>query len=204
MKIILLCSLPGEFDLDRACRREEFPALQTAFYQALPREAAPGKTASGAYIYYCSPLPAAAHTLRHAFGQVPAQTAEALGEPLFPVPESMKEAAPFRRWLQEGVKAFRKSDAWAQARAESKAFLAELERQDADCVLISHPERLRILLSLLKKEGYLIEKPRIFGIRPLDRIRASHKSLHCGGCRHNCLLSEAKCHIGRDKARLRR
>ena len=71
MKIILLCSLPGDFDLDQACRREAFSALQTAFYQALPREAAPGKTASGAYIYYCSPLPAAAHTLRHAFGQVP-------------------------------------------------------------------------------------------------------------------------------------
>ena len=39
--------------------------------------------------------------------------------------------------------------------------------------------------------------------KPLERVRATKKILHCGGCHHNCLLSEAKCHIGREKARER-
>ena len=133
-----------------------------------------GKTASAAYTFYGSPRPEALKTLRQEFGEAELQIAEALNE-----------GGP-------------------EDSASLICFLDEVETRDADCVLISHPEKIKLLLSLLRKRGYLIEKPRLFGIRPLDRIRASKKSLHCGGCQHNCLLSEAKCHIGQDKNHLRK
>jgi len=204
MKIIIVCSLPGDFDLKQPCRREDFAAMQETYRQANLRQYIPGPTAQATYTYYCSPLPAARQTLLQEFGGVAVddQYSCYLDEPLLPLPEGLKDAAPFDRWLKEAQKAFRKSKAFSEEYAQTEAFLNELEHCGKDCVLLSHPERIRLLLTILRRRGYLIEKPRLFGFQPLDRIRASKKSLHCGGCQHNCLLSEAKCHIGQDKERI--
>ena len=53
---------------------------------------------------------------------------------------------------------------------------------------------------VLRTRGYLLEGGSLVP-RPMERVRATKRSLHCGGCAHNCLLSEAKCEKGRNKAR---
>ena len=206
MKIIIVCSLPGDFDVKQPCGRADFAAMQGAYRQAKRRSCTPGPGASAKYTYYCSPLPAARQTLSQEFGDVAVddQYSCYLDEPLLPLPEGLKDAAPFDRWLKEAQNAFRKSKAFSEEYAQTETFLNELEHCGKDCVLLSHPERIRLFLSLLRRRGYLIEKPRLFGFQSLDRIRASKKSLHCGGCQHNCLLSEAKCPMGQDKERMQK
>ena len=37
-------------------------------------------------------------------------------------------------------------------------------------------------------------------IQPLERFLVSRREEHCGGCQHNCFLSNPGCGVGREKA----
>ena len=75
-----------------------------------------------------------------------------------------------------------------------------IESEERDCIVICRGLTMTALRSVLRRRGFLIEGGGLVP-GPLDRVRATKRSLHCGGCRHNCLLSEAKCDIGKEKAR---
>ena len=77
-----------------------------------------------------------------------------------------------------------------------------LEAESKDCIVICRGLTLAALKTVLRRRGFLLEGGGL-APKPLERVRATKKILHCGGCHHNCLLSEAKCHIGREKARER-
>ena len=77
-----------------------------------------------------------------------------------------------------------------------------LEAESKDCIVICRGLTLAALKTVLRRRGFLLEGGGL-APKPLERVRAPKKILHCGGCHHNCLLSEAKCHIGREKARER-
>ncbi len=77
-----------------------------------------------------------------------------------------------------------------------------IETEEQDCVIICGGLTMTALRSVLRRRGFLIEGGGMIA-GPLSRVRATRRSLHCGGCSHNCLLSEAKCHIGKEKARNR-
>ena len=74
-----------------------------------------------------------------------------------------------------------------------------VERDGRDCVVISRGLTMRALKQVLRRRGYCLEGGDLLP-KPLERVRASKNSLHCGGCAHNCLLSEAKCQTGKNKA----
>ena len=57
-----------------------------------------------------------------------------------------------------------------------------------------------VLKSVLRRRGYVLEGGGLRAV-PLERVRASRKSLHCGGCARNCLLSEARCQTGINRAK---
>ena len=59
---------------------------------------------------------------------------------------------------------------------------------------------MQTLKSALRRRGYCLEGGDLRPV-PLERVRATKQSLHCGGCAHNCLLSEAKCQTGQNKAK---
>ena len=67
-------------------------------------------------------------------------------------------------------------------------------------MVICGRQGMSALRSVLRTRGYLLEGGSLVP-RPMERVRATKRSLHCGGCAHNCLLSEAKCEKGRNKAR---
>ena len=85
-----------------------------------------------------------------------------------------------------------------EARRRAGELLDLLEKDEHDSVVICGRQSMSALRSVLRRRGYLLEGGSLVP-RPLERVRATKRSLHCGGCAHNCLLSEAKCEKGRNK-----
>ncbi|MCH5259641.1 MAG: hypothetical protein J1F18_07805, partial [Lachnospiraceae bacterium] len=78
-----------------------------------------------------------------------------------------------------------------------------LEAKNQDCILISHPSFIKILLNRFSARGYCITGRNTVRIAPLNRLLITKWDMHCGGCGHNCLLSNPGCGVGRDAARRR-
>ena len=138
---------------------------------------------------------AAAYRVYTGTGPEGAATAEALftlaGEPTrSPLLDDAPAVAGFRGKLA----------ARRDARRRAGEFLDGLEKEERDSVVICGRQGMSALRSVLRTRGYLLEGGSLVP-RPLERVRATKRSLHCGGCAHNCLLSEAKCEKGRSKAR---
>ena len=93
---------------------------------------------------------------------------------------------------------------WLDMRREAKhrsgQFLDMLEKKGHDSIVICDRQAMSALMNRLRAKGYLLEGGGLLP-RPLERVRATKRSLHCGGCAHNCLLSEAKCQKGQNKAK---
>lgn len=77
-----------------------------------------------------------------------------------------------------------------------------LESRGEDAVLISHEFFLYTLKGILEERGFIIERSNLFRIKNWERIRASKRSLHCGVCGHNCLLTNPGCNVGKDAAKM--
>ena len=97
----------------------------------------------------------------------------------------------------------RQPESKIQAKARAKKLLDLLESHDQDCILISHPIFIRILLDCLSTHGYRITRTNFYRVTPLERILITKPDMHCGGCGHNCLLSNPGCGVGRDAAKRR-
>ena len=95
------------------------------------------------------------------------------------------------RQTEESVKTVK-----ARASALAKLLLAEKE----NCVVIGQPNFLPFLIRALERNGCCILRSSSGTIRPGEKIRVTEKKDHCGGCQHNCLLSNPGCGVGRDKA----
>ena len=89
----------------------------------------------------------------------------------------------------------------AEARKRVVSFVSLLIERDADCVVAAGPYILQILLRELQRRGFSIRRNSSGSIRPGERILVTEKSAHCGGCQHNCLLSNPGCGVGHDKAK---
>lgn len=83
-----------------------------------------------------------------------------------------------------------------RASALAKLLLAEKD----NCVVIGPENFLPFLIRALEKNGCCIRRSGSGEIRPGEKIRVTEKKDHCGGCQHNCLLSNPGCGVGRDKA----
>ena len=106
-----------------------------------------------------------------------------------------ERSMPLWYWRRIASRAEKKA---AAARAEE--LIALLEQKDEDCVAVSHPAFITLLLDQLRHHGYCITRSELGAIKPLERIRITRRDMHCGGCQHNCLLSAPGCGVGRDKA----
>lgn len=121
------------------------------------------------------------------------QTAEAL----FTLPDApivtplLDDVSP-----EDGLRG--KLAAQRDARRRAGELLDTLERDERDSVVLCGGQTMSALKAVLRTRGYLLEGGGLVP-RPLERVRATKRSLHCGGCAHNCLLSEAKCEKGRNK-----
>ena len=94
-----------------------------------------------------------------------------------------------------------KGEAKRAARKRAEELIEKLEKDGRDCVLFSHPGQLPLLMDALRRRGYCFSRFSSGAVRPLERILATSRTAHCGGCAHNCMLSNPGCGVGRDKAR---
>ena len=84
--------------------------------------------------------------------------------------------------------------------ARADALIRKLEEAGGDSLLIACPIFLAELLDRFRVHNYVVQRGGLFRFRPLEKIVVSRKDEHCGGCQHNCFLSNPGCGVGRDKA----
>ena len=84
------------------------------------------------------------------------------------------------------------------------ALIRKLEEAGGDSLLITYPIFLAELLDRFRVHNYVVQRGGLFRFQPLEKIVISRKDEHCGGCQHNCFLSNPGCGVGRDKAMRRK
>ena len=82
--------------------------------------------------------------------------------------------------------------------------IRKLEDAGGDSLLITYPLFLSEFVDRLRVHNYVIQRGGLFKYQPLEKIVVSRKDEHCGGCQHNCFLSNPGCGVGRDKAMRKR
>ena len=189
MLIWIICSGPTGFTWDKSYDNAGFLAAQRTEEDSpvLPSQVHPMK--GGDRPILAAPGRRAADTARMFLGdRVP--TEEPLLAPAEPESTSGGQRSP-KSWRRQCL---------AAARKRTDALLERLEQTGEDYTLIAAPEVVEVLLDRLRVKGYCQARSGIFSLKPLELIQASLREDHCGGCGHNCMLSNPGCGIGRDKA----
>ena len=78
--------------------------------------------------------------------------------------------------------------------------IEKLERDGKSAILVSYPSFISILLDRFRIRGYVSQRNGIFRLKPLEMIVVSRREEHCGGCSHNCFLSNPGFGVGKEKA----
>ena len=96
----------------------------------------------------------------------------------------------------------RQTETRAETRRRADELIDLLEKNNENAILITHGFFMNVLLGRFKRrKRYEINRGGTIVIRELEKIRVSDRQPHCGGCHHNCLLENAGCMIGKEKAR---
>ena len=208
MKIILICQADTDMKWE-----ERYDAV--SFERAVETELGCSAVSEGV-----RQIDASAYRVYTGTSRACMQTAEILFEQTGPIESTpLLDDVPIRAFRKTGRTLplwLWKTMAGVQWRAESHRqgetirqterrvgqLADQLETESRDCIVICRGLTLTALKTVLRHRGFLLEGGGIM-VKPLERVRATKKTLHCGGCSHNCLLTEAKCHIGREKARER-
>lgn len=112
-------------------------------------------------------------------------------------------------WLRKAAGQRRRGDprqpeSLQQLRDRADRLILKLARDGDDCILITGPLFLTELLDRFRVQNYVCQRSGVFRIQPLEKFVISEKEAHCGGCGHNCFLSNPGCGVGREKALRRR
>ena len=116
---------------------------------------------------------------------------------------------PAEKWLRKAAAQRKAGDSRQPESREDVAARADmlirkLEEAGGDSLLITYPIFLAELLDRFRVHNYVVQRGGLFRFQPLEKIVVSRKDEHCGGCQHNCFLSNPGCGVGRDKAMRRR
>ncbi len=203
MRLWIICSGGAAVGFPRRCTFAEYDALcEHALDGGAEEKNARRVTANGRRVY-CSPRRSARETAGLLVADAQPEIEPLLDE--LPRPElGVGRALPlwllrFLLWLRRLFGAAR-----AEGRRRADALIGALEKRGEDCVLISHPAMIAALIDALRVRGYCVQRTGLGRVRPYEQMLLSRRDEHCGGCQHNCLLSNPGCNIGRDKAARRK
>ena len=199
MKLWMICSGEAALELPPRCTLAEYNALRETALDGGVSAGTLRRVAANGRRVYCSPRLSAR------------ETAEALITGAQPEIEPLLDELPrptdargrvlplwlwrFLLWLRRALGLDR-----AAGRERADELIDRLEKTGGDCIIVSHPMMLAALIDALRVRGYCVQRTGLGRIRPCEQMLLSRRDEHCGGCQHNCLLSNPGCNIGRDKA----
>ena len=206
MKIILIRQAEPDMKWEKSYDAENFArAYETARNQSTSPVSA-RRSDAAAYRVYTGTSKAAAETAELLFelAEPPVNTPLLDDVELRPFRDTDKKC-PLWQWrtmgcIQWALGSERQAESGKETLERLRSFVDQLEAEDQDCIVICGGLILAVLKTILRFRAYCLEGGELVP-KPLDRIRATKQSLHCGGCHHNCLLSAPKCQIGQNKAR---
>ncbi|MBR5429601.1 MAG: hypothetical protein IK116_03640 [Firmicutes bacterium] len=200
MKIRIICCGASRFHPPRRCSAQVFAAYCAGEAdRAIRKEPVHPLRAEGRTIY-AAPGQAAQQTAALFYGET-----ETVEEPLLstvPVAVGGPAERTLPRWLWFLLLWFWRFFGAGKQPAVDQAeqLIQKLEASGEDCILVCQASFARILLDRLRRHGGVITRSGVFCLRPLEQILITRRDMHCGGCQHNCLLSNPGCGVGRDKA----
>ena len=204
MKIWIICTGEKEGLRPKRCCAQNFDALSRRAMEEAPGPREEKKLPWEGKQVLVAPCLAAEKT-----AELLIDGGEVRTEPLLaPVTERApwdSGTAPLWFWreaarIQRGTGSKRQPESRRKIAARAEQLMARLEGEEKDCVLIADCILTEELLDRARVRGYTRARTGIFRYRPWERVLLTKRSVHCGGCAHNCLLSNPGCGIGRDKA----
>ena len=103
-----------------------------------------------------------------------------------------------KAWLQRFFKGM--FDKKSESRARAAELIAGIRAAGKNCIIIADEHMVNTLARELKRNGFHIKRGGLIHVDYLERIVATDNEPHCGGCMHDCPLSNPGCMIGKDKA----
>ena len=200
MRLWIVCSGEAALKLPTRCTLAEYNALCERALDGGIEEGSSRPVAANGRRVYCSPRASARETAARLVSGAEIEPEPLLDELPRPA-DGSRRALPlwllrFWLWLRRLF-----GEGRAEGRARADALIDRLEKRGEDCVLISHPAMITALIDALRVRGYCVQRTGLGRIRPYEQMLLSRRDEHCGGCQHNCLLSNPGCNIGRDKAK---
>ena len=199
MRIWMICSGEAAAALPPRCTLAEYNALKERALDGGIPAAPPRRVEANGRDVYCSPRLSARETAEALVTGAEPEIDALLDELPRPTDKS-KRILPLWLWrLWLWLRRLFGADR-AVGRERADALIDTLEKKGNDCVLISHPAMMAALIDALRVRGYCVQRTGLGAIRPFEQMLLSRRDEHCGGCQHNCLLSNPGCNIGCDKA----
>ena len=206
MKIWILVCGAAETPLPKRCTGTGYERALAAEAESGLAEAYTGRAmTAGGRVVYAAPGRRARETAEQA---IPG--AEIREEPLLaPIPRrAWKDTAaehPFWLWRAMARRQARAGDprqpeSLEASLARAEELITKLEAEGRDCLLVLDGDFLTLLLDRLRLRGCSSQRSGLGRWQPFEQILVSKREEHCGGCGHNCFLSNPGCGIGRDKA----
>ena len=204
MKIWIICTGEKEGLRPKRCSAKDFDALALRAAREDPGPREEKKLPWEGKQVLTAPCPAAEKT-----AALLIDGGEVRTEPLLaPVTErAARESGTAPLWLwreaariQRSAGNSRQPESRKEIAARAEQLMARLEGEEKDCVLIADCILTEELLDRARVRGYTRARTGIFRYQPWERVLLTKRNVHCGGCAHNCLLSNPGCGIGRDKA----
>ncbi|MBR1690499.1 MAG: histidine phosphatase family protein [Oscillibacter sp.] len=203
MKLILYCCGAAEHLRRLRPSPAEYDADLAALAAAPLRPLSAVRTATDRPLYVSS-APAAAQTAMALFGRADVTVTPLLDE--IPARSFADRAPRLPLWLWDGAarlqwygNSARQPEGRRETCRRARTLWSLLEERGQDCILITHPRFLRVLLDQADRRTYEIRGGQ-WPLAPLEKIAVVPAVPHCGNCGHNCPLSRPGCDIGREKA----
>ena len=205
MSMLILCTGKPLSPLEGSYTSSAFDAAAEAAVQSAAEAPAERRIAPGGRVVYIGE------------GLLARSTAEQILEPCeIHVEPLLNEIAvrsfadsdrpiPAEKWLRKAAAqrragSLRQPESRDAVLARADALIRKLEEAGGDSLLITYPIFLAELLDRFRVHNYVVQRGGLFRFKPLEKIVISRKEEHCGGCQHNCFLSNPGCGVGRDKA----
>ena len=205
MNALILCAGDPVLDRSGTYTSREFDALQNHLLNAEIQSETEKKIARSGRRVLCGEGLPARMTAEIMLDESEAETEPLLNEIPVVSAEDTAKKYPYPVWMKKAEAQRKRADSRQpesrkDVRKRAETLLSKLEESDAGWILVTYPKFLTEFLDVLRTKGYIAARSEIGKIRPMEKIVVSHRKDHCGGCSHNCFLSNPGCGVGKDKA----